>query len=185
MSFPRYTHRQSPQTISVMQQLVGIVAPQGFGASVFAPHPAAQPVSYPVLRLTEHARALPVMEVSTPAPQQLIQFVHGLGYAPMQGPMVEMAAHFISQSLLTFGTRFDVRILPLAQSRALPAHLEAQKVKALAAVHRSGFLFIELKSACFQPPLQTPPQFGRLAGCAQDDKVIGIAYQHRLPSLLG
>ena len=79
MSFPRYTHGQLPQTVTVMQQLVWIVAPQGFGAVVFAPQPAAQSVLHPVLRFAEHARALPVVEISAPASQQLVQVIYGIG----------------------------------------------------------------------------------------------------------
>src|SRR5215471_13845868 len=82
LSLPRYPHRQSPQTVTVVQQLVGIIAPQRLGAIVFAPQPAAQPVSHPVLGLAEHTRALPIVEIPTPAPQQLVQVIYRLGYAP-------------------------------------------------------------------------------------------------------
>src|SRR3974377_1212990 len=114
-----------------MQQLFGIIAPQGLGAVVFAPQPATQPVPHPVLGFAEHACALPVMEVSTPAPQQLVQVIYRLGYAPMQCPVVQLVSHLISQPLPAFGAGFDVRIPTPAFMRTLPAHAEAQEVEPL------------------------------------------------------
>src|SRR5437879_8131101 len=104
MSCPRYTPRQSPQTVAVMQQLVGIIAPQRLGAVVLAPQPAAHSIPHPVLRFAEHARALPIMEVSTPAPQQLVQLIYCIGYAPMQRPVVQLVSHLVSQPLPARGT---------------------------------------------------------------------------------
>jgi hypothetical protein len=66
MSSPGYTHRQVPQTLSVVQQLVEIIAPQRVGAVVLAPHPATQPVPHSVLCFAERARALPVRDSKLP-----------------------------------------------------------------------------------------------------------------------
>src|SRR5437867_3866791 len=185
MSFPRYAHRQSPQTVTVMQQLVWIVAPQGLGAVVLAPQPTAQPVSHPSLRFAEHARALPVVEISTPAPQQLVQFVHCLGYAPMQCPVVKLVSHLVSQPLAAFGAGFDVCVPVSAHSRALPAHTEAQEVKPFSALHPSGLFFVELEAPRFQPAPQSAHQLGSLPRSAQDDEGIGVAHQRGPAWLLG
>jgi len=122
--FPRYTCGQPPQTVPVVQQFVGIGAPQTSRAFVFAPQPAPQPVLYPVIEVPKHSATLPVVEVSTPAAQQCIELLHGFGYRPVQGPMVEQAAHVVVQSLLAFSARFNVRIAASAQARASPAHAD-------------------------------------------------------------
>src|ERR1035437_6785293 len=185
MSFPRYTHRQSPQTIAVVQQLVWIIAPQRLGAVVLAPQPAAQPVPHPVLGLAEHARALPVMEISTPASQQLVQVSHCLGYAPRQRPVVQLFAHLVPEPLPASGTRFDVRITSPTPSGALPAHAKAQEVETVPAMHLPGLFFVELQPSCLQPAPPSLHQLGPLPRCAQDDKVIRVAHQGRSPWFLG
>ena len=167
-----------------MQQLFGIIAPQRLGAVVFAPQPAAQPVPHPVLGLAEHARALPVMEIATPTPQQLVQVIYCLGYAPMQCPVVQLVSHLLSQSLPAFGAGFDVRVPTPALARTLPAHAKAQEVEPLPAMYQLGLFFVELQAPRFQPPPQPLHQLDSLPRSAQDDKVIGIAHQHRVSWLL-
>jgi len=178
-SFPRYSHRQSPPTVTVVQQLLGIIAPQGFGAVVFAPQPLAQPVPYPVLGFAERTRALPVMEVSTPAPQQLAQVIHCLGYAPMQCPVAQLVPHFISQSLPTFSTGFDVRIPTPAFDRTLPAHTKAQEVEPVPAVYQVSLFFIELEAPRRR---KTNRSFRELAGLSTGHPY-GGCYEIRSNSL--
>jgi len=171
MCFPRYSHGQSPQTIPVMQQLFGIIAPEGFGAVVLAPQPAAQSLTCPSLRLAEHARALPVMEISTPAPQQSVQLTHCFGYAPMQRPVIEQATHVVPQPLLALGARLDMGIPAPTAARALPADGKPQELKTLPAMHLSSLLFVELQSSGFQPLSQSLYQLASLSRGAQNDEV--------------
>src|SRR5512140_3548612 len=163
----------------VMQQVVGIGGPWRLGAVVLAPQPPAQPVSHPVLGFVERTRTLPVVEISAPAAQQLVQVIYCLGYAPMQCPVVQLVSHLLSQSLPAFGAGFNVRVPTPTLARALPAHTKAQEVEPLLAVYQMGFVFIEPEAPRLQPPSQPPQQVRSLSWSAQDNKVIRIAHQHR------
>jgi hypothetical protein len=183
MYFPRYSHRQPPQTVAVMQQLFGVIAPQCCRAVVFAPQPPAQPFPRPSLRLAEHARALPVVEVSTPAPQQSVQPTHCFGYAPVQRPVIELATHVVPQPLLAFGAGLNMRIPAPTAARTLPADAKTQELEALPAMHLSSLLFVELQSSRCQPLSQSLYQLASLSS------TIGASSHcfnrcRRLPSLM-
>jgi hypothetical protein len=185
MDFPRYSHGQAPQTITVMQRLFGVVAPQGCRAVVLAPQPAAQPFPCPSLRPAEHPRALPVMEVSTPASQQPVQFTHCLGYAPIQGPVIEQATHVVPQPLLALGARLDMGIPAPTSPRALPANAKTQELETLPAVHLSSLLFVELQPSGLQPLSQSLDYLASLSRGTQNDEVIRVTHHHRSAWLLG
>src|SRR6516225_1393641 len=183
--FPRYSHGEPPQPVASVQQPIGIVLPQRFGAVVLAPQPATQAVPHPVLCFAEYARALPVMEVPTPAPQQLVQFANCFGYVPMQCPVVQLAADLLPQPLLALGARLDMRIPVPALVRTLPAYAETQEVEPLPAVHHPGFLFVELEPSPFQPFTQSLHQCSPLSRGAKDDEVIRITHHNGSSGFFG
>ena len=139
-----------------------------------------------LLSFAEHPAALPVMEVSAPAPQQPVQSGHRFGYAPMQRPVVQFAPHGLRAAVAGFAALgFHMRIPSAAHSRGLPAHAETQEVKPFPAVHQPGLFFVEFEAARCQPAGEPFAQALPLSRCAQDDKVIGVAHQHRAGPALG
>ena len=95
----------------------------------------------------------------------------------MLRPVVEPLADLLAQPLPAFGTGFNMRIPSSGGPGSLPAHGKAKEVEAVLTAGQSAFLFIEFQSLCLQPASKSFQQRGSLSGCAQDDKVIGVAHQ--------
>src|ERR1700760_4543833 len=103
-----------------MEASIGEEAETSVGAVVFAPQPIAQFVAHIVLELAKDSRAIAVMKRRGPAASHLVKRFNRGKIGLIAGADVKDRAHAVTELLLTFRTRFNMRIPPLTTSLPPP-----------------------------------------------------------------
>ena len=95
-----------------MQSLGWVPFPQALRAAVLAPEPPAQPVFTVSPQVAHHRRAIPEMEVASPAAQRPVGFRHHFANGSPQGPVIEEASQRLPHCGSAFGIGFHMQVAP-------------------------------------------------------------------------
>src|SRR4051812_27706804 len=143
---------QFPESMSLIQQLIGIMLVLSFGAVVLPPEPAPQPVADKTLHLLKGCCAVAVMEILAPAFELSVNRADRFFRRLVQCPVVQREPDVVPQFLTAFGVRLYDRKVPPGARTGSHDDGEAQKLEAvLPGIQQASFGLVELQAPCLQP----------------------------------